>query len=82
MSVQADSMAIESLEVNAPMNIKDLGNGELLIDYNNATMTINVLGQNVTVLYDQQIHFWKNGTFIIRMTGRGNMTNVALAGLF
>jgi hypothetical protein len=82
MSVQADSMAIKSLEYNATINVKDLGNGELLINYNNATMNMNVLGENVTVLYDQQMHFWKNGTFIIQMTGRGNLTNTTTADFF
>jgi hypothetical protein len=82
MSVQAASMAVKSLEYNATINVKDLGNGELLINYNNATMNMNMLGENATVLYDQQLHVWKNGTFIIQMTGRGNLTNTTTAGFF
>jgi len=73
--VQADSMAIQALKVNTTMSMVDLGNGELLINYNNATMDMRLMGENVTVIYDEKFHIWKNGTFTVSLIGRGNLTN-------
>lgn len=75
MLVQADSTALQSVKLNATMSMVDLGNGEVLINYDNATTEMYMLGENVTVHYDQQLHYWNNGTFTISMTGRGNLTN-------
>ena len=75
MLAQADSTAVQSLKVNATMSMVDLGNGEVLINYNNATTEMYLLGENVTIHYDQQLHYWKNGTFTMSLIGRGNLTN-------
>lgn len=72
--VQADSTAIQGLKVNATMSMVDLGDGEVLINYNNATMDMYLMGGNTTVIYDEQLHIWKNGTFTLSMIGRGNLT--------